>query len=575
MSRALRTSLWVSVPIIAAIGESGFVIYGIAPREMLIPDITVGVVTMSTGVAMWSRRPGNRLGPMLFLAGMGWALAGLNAYDGILFTIGWLLLPVHVSILLHVLLAYPDGRLRSHVDRVVVAVIYGNVLVHLVGTMALDPRYVGIPAVNALHVIHDRGFYELVDEQLTEYVFVGLLLAVVIILVARWRATTPTARRVYAPVVVSALLLLSTKVADATAGLIGASPAVRDAIFFWTVAAKLIVPIAFLFALLRSRIEEAAVGDLLIELGSATPRVGLRDALARTLHDPSVELVYWLPDHQRFVDAGGRRIQLPFDRSRRAVTMIERGGEPLGAVIHDPALLEQRRLLEAASKAAQLTIENERLQAEVRATLEEVRASRARIVEAGDAERQRVERNLHDGAQQRLLSLSLALRMARDRLGPRADPEVVRILDESWREANDAVAELRELAQGIHPAVLTEEGLSAAIESLTERATLPVSGDVSAERYPPPIEATAYFVVSEALANIAKYSRATRASVNVARRDGTLLVEVTDDGVGGADPSRGSGLRGLDDRVAAVGGRLEIESPAERGTRIRAVLPCA
>jgi signal transduction histidine kinase len=265
---------------------------------------------------------------------------------------------------------------------------------------------------------------------------------------------------------------------------------------------------------------------------------------------------------------------LRFHRNRLQHPCAAPSCQPVGAIVHDPALLEEGHLLDSASAAAQLAMENERLHAEIRSTLEEVRASRTRIVEAGDAERRRVERNLHDGAQQRLLSLSLGLSMVRDLLGPQSDPALIRLLDESRRDASQAIAELRDLAQGIHPAVLTEEGLSAAVESLVERASVPVSASAPAERYPPSIEATVYFVISEALANVAKYARATRSSVRVARIDGSLIVEVEDDGLGGADPTRGSGLRGLDDRVATMGGRLEIESQPERGTRVRAVIPC-
>jgi signal transduction histidine kinase len=212
------------------------------------------------------------------------------------------------------------------------------------------------------------------------------------------------------------------------------------------------------------------------------------------------------------------------------------------------------------------------LDAELRVRLEELRASRARLVEAGDAERRRLERDLHDGAQSRLVALALLLRGARARAD--SDPELAEILDRAQDELKTGLAELRELARGIHPAVLTERGLEPALHSLASRAPVPVTLEADAdERLPGPVESAAYFVVSEALANVAKYANATEARVAVRRINGRVLVEVSDDGVGGADAARGSGLRGLADRVAALDGTISLDSPAGRGTRLRAEIP--
>jgi signal transduction histidine kinase len=218
--------------------------------------------------------------------------------------------------------------------------------------------------------------------------------------------------------------------------------------------------------------------------------------------------------------------------------------------------------------AATLALENTRLQAELRAQLAELKASRARIVSAADAERRRVERDLHDGAQQRLLALGLALQLLRDGGG---DPE---LLGEAERELHAALAELRDLARGIHPAILTEQGLASAIRSLIDRTAIPVTMSLHEERYPQEVETAAYFFVSEALANVGKHADATAAAVSVSRLNGYLVVEVTDDGRGGASPS-GSGLQGLADRIGALDGRLEIESDVGCGTTIRAEIPCA
>jgi signal transduction histidine kinase len=221
-----------------------------------------------------------------------------------------------------------------------------------------------------------------------------------------------------------------------------------------------------------------------------------------------------------------------------------------------------------------MTIENERLHAEVRAQLEEVRASRARIVAFGDAERRRVERNLHDGAQQRLVNLSLALGIARSQVGTASEQDISVALEEAAAELRLALTELRELARGIHPVILSEAGLGPALASLAERSPVPVTvAAVPPGRLPPRVEETAYYVASEALANAAKHAHASTVTISARRLNGELVVEVGDDGVGGADPD-GSGLRGLADRVAAVDGRLRIVSPPGHGTHLTAELPC-
>jgi signal transduction histidine kinase len=250
------------------------------------------------------------------------------------------------------------------------------------------------------------------------------------------------------------------------------------------------------------------------------------------------------------------------------VTVIGPEAEPLAAIVHDDRLLGQRRLLEAAGSAAKLALENTRLQAELRSQLAELKASRARIVSAADAERRRVERDLHDGAQQRLLALGLALQLLRDRGG---DPE---LLGEAETELQAALAELRDLARGIHPAILTEQGLAPAIRSLADRSAIDVTTKLQEERYPQEVESAAYFLVSEAIANVVKHAQATYAVVAVTRLNGRLVVEVRDNGRGGATSS-GSGLQGLADRVGALDGQLTVDSEQGRGTTIHAEIPCA
>ena len=242
--------------------------------------------------------------------------------------------------------------------------------------------------------------------------------------------------------------------------------------------------------------------------------------------------------------------------------------------MHDAVLAEERELVDAVGAAASLALDNQRLTAELHAKLEELRASRARIVESSDAARRRIERDLHDGAQQRLVSLALKLRLARSRL-PDEPQRAQQLLEDAGRELEVALAELRELARGIHPAVLSERGLDAALRALVNRAPLPVELTSATNGHlPDNVQAAAYFVVAEAITNVAKYAQASHAAVSVQHHDGRVVVEVSDDGVGGADPEKGSGLRGLADRVAALNGRLDVQSEPGHGTTVRAIIPC-
>jgi signal transduction histidine kinase len=293
------------------------------------------------------------------------------------------------------------------------------------------------------------------------------------------------------------------------------------------------------------------------------------------LGDPSLQILYRVPGagDSQFVDDVGHPAALPGDDAGRSVTVLDRDGTPIAALVHDPALDSEPELLESAAAAARLAIDNERLQAEVRSQLREVRASRARIVEAGDRERRRVERNLHDGAQQRLVTLSMALGIIRDRAGTSAPADLAGDLDEAIVELRGAIGDLRRLARGIHPAILTNEGLGAALESVAVRCPVPVAVRYGAARCAEAVEVTAYFVVAEGLANVAKHARATSATVTVTQHGGGLRVEVADDGAGGVCTEAGSGLRGLADRVAAIGGTFGIQSAPGRGTRLTAELP--
>jgi signal transduction histidine kinase len=306
---------------------------------------------------------------------------------------------------------------------------------------------------------------------------------------------------------------------------------------------------------------------------SSPPRTDqlVRDSLAEGLGDESLTIAYWLPEREIFVDDEGHEVQIAAaTASGRVWTPVEHDGKLIAAIVHRPDLANTD-IVQTAGTAAVLQLENERLRADLRARLDELRDSRARIVEVSDAERRRLERNLHDGAQQQLVALALQLRLARNKT---TDPESAKLIDGALEQLDQALSELRELARGIHPAILSDRGLAAAVKALAKRQPLPTEIEFSVERkLEPSVEATAYFVVAEGLTNIGKYAGAELASVIVRERDGALEVEVKDDGCGGADASKGSGLRGLEERLRAMDGTLAVESKPGEGTLLLARIP--
>jgi signal transduction histidine kinase len=313
------------------------------------------------------------------------------------------------------------------------------------------------------------------------------------------------------------------------------------------------------------------VADLLVDLGVNPGPVELQVALARALRDPSVTLAYWIPEYGSYADVEGRQIDITTVPGRSA-TAVERDGAPVAMLLHDSALDDEPVLLSSAAAATAMTIHNAQLQVELRARLEELRGSRIRILEAEQRERKRLERDLHDGAQQRLIALSLELSEVGERLGE--DTELRSRVEAAQREVAVSLAELRDLANGIHPAAVSDHGLAVALESLATRAAVPVEIiGATHDRLPAAVELAAFFLVCEALTNVTKHASASHAVVELDLRRQQLVVEVRDDGVGGATES-GGGLRGLADRVETLGGRLQVWSPAGSGTRLRAEIPC-
>ena len=536
----------------------------------LVLEVLVGWSFAACGIFLWARRRASRLGPLMATVGFLWLLGRTMTLVPIpvVYTAGIWLTDLWAAGFALFLLSFPTGRLAHRADLAIVGVfLFVTVPLEFLWLLFLVPEN----GLNVLGVAANASAAHVVDTIQRATISLGSVL-LVLALGRRWLRSSSPVRRQLAPVLVGAIAILLQSASWFFLSS-GASLELLDDLIF---VAQIAIPIAVLLVIFQARIARAAVADLVVELGQTPTPARLRDALANALGDPSLQLAYWSPVQDRFVDASGERVELPDEGTGQAVTMLERDGVPAAAIIHDAILLEEPGLVASVASAMRLAVENDRLTAAVEDQLTEVRASRARIVAAGDAERQRLERDLHDGAQQRLVALTLALRLASTRLGDDADPAVKLSLEQASGEARAALSELRELARGIHPQILTEAGLHAAIESLAVRTPATVSVDMDPDaRFAPAVEAIAYFVVSESLANIAKYAEAGAVAVRAGWRDGVLTVEVADDGRGGADPRTGTGLRGLLDRVSAVDGTLEVVSPPGGGTRIVARIPTA
>jgi signal transduction histidine kinase len=535
----------------------------------------IGGAFIGTGLLAWQRRPDNRFGALMVALGFAYCLSGLIvSTEPWSFIFGLHLIPLPYALLLHILVAFPTGRLHGRGERALVWAAYFVATVVWWALMLIeDTGQVGLPDNRLLLASRLDLFETLANIRLG--IVVALIALAAVVIARRWAAASRAQRRALAPVYLSGGLVLALYAIWSITGIAGADQDLQENLERARVVALALVPFAFLAGLLRSRVVgAAAVSALVASLGDAGQRRGrLRDALSDALGDPSLELAFWLPERGGWVDEAGAPVALPGDGSARTCTTIEHEGRPLATIVHDVSLAEQGDLVRAVGGAASLALENERLDAELRANLHELRASRARIVESADAARRRIERDLHDGAQQQLVAILLALRMARSRLesDPRAAAEM---LDATTRDLADAIDELRELARGIHPAVLSDRGLGPALGALAARLPLPVEiASMPAERLPEKVEVAAYYVVAEALTNVARYAQATHARIDVTRDGGHVTVAIADDGVGGADPANGSGLRGLADRVAALDGRLEVESEGGRGTTVRAVMP--
>ena len=576
----MRPKLWVVAGAgVAAMVGAVYLAAHQTPDRPTEPDavltVVLGASLLGSGLASWRARPENRLGPVMVLTAFGFFASQLSeATPAWMYTLGTAVQYLWLIGFLYLLLTFPSGKLSGRLDRWlmggVVALLCLPILAMLDGNKA-GLRCPDCPD-NLIQIVHNnREALNLLG--LERLVGSALLLVIVVVLIVRWRRASAGRRHAVAPVLIAGCATFVALAATATLDLFG-DPfnALPANIFFYLTAT---VPIAVMFVFLQRQLARGGVAGLVVELGTPGAGAGLRQALARTLGDASLELAFWFPAERCYVDGDGAPVRLPEGDGSRRATLVERDGQPIAALLHDAFLDDDAELVRSVCAAASLALENERLQAELRARLVDLQASRARLVGATDAERRRIERDLHDGTQQRLVSIAMSLGLLESKL-PTQEGEARPLLRETREALTLALEELRELTHGINPPLLVERGLSAALDELCRRAALPTHLHLGLDRrLPDQVESAAYFVASEALTNAAKHSHASEVQVAASYAGATLTVEVADDGIGGAGTGGGSGLRGLADRVEALGGRFTVSSPPGRGTTLRAEIPCA
>ena len=481
---------------------------------LAVADTIVGTALAGVGLVVWAKRS-RAVGLLMIATAVAWFVGDL----------GGAALFLHRGPLVHLLLSYPRWWPRGRLERAVIIIAYVDALAYPLARM--------------------------------DGVTVALAVAVTGTALVGYVRATQRERRARVLAVAATVGVMLVLGLGAAARLIG-TPA--DTAALWAFELAVGASAVILFVDVRwSRRDNAAITGLVVDLGEAERTGVLADKLGHALGDPSLVLGYWLPETRSYVDEAGRPVDLPESDPTRALTELVADGQHIGVLVHDAAVLDDPLLVESVVALARMAVTNVRLQAEVRARVGDVEATRRRIVEAADAERRRLESLLQQGAIRRLSQVADVL-TADDPVELRAHLDASQVL-------------LREFARGIHPRVLMESGLPAAVAELADACLTPVELQILPARLDAAVEATAYFVCSEALANIGKYARAGHARIEVAMSDGEIVIEVTDDGVGGADPARGSGLRGLADRVHALDGTFVVESQPGAGTRLTARIP--
>jgi signal transduction histidine kinase len=565
------TPRWYACWLVAAtIDVAGLVgsWYAVASPYWAVSSMLTAAFLQASGLLMWRRWPGNPVGPLIFCVGLAGAAQRLaHLPNGLALAVGYLAPPLPGILVGHALLLYPDGRFHRRAERVLIIVAY----VVLVGSRVpnlLVSRTHWISQCERRETCIDNPFLIQVNSPLAYTLDNVAALAVAAIalwfvgvLAYRIRHGGPAVRLAFRPIIpIVGVLVVSFIVIQRATWTLEMSE-IFDIASYAQIAASVALPVGLAYGLSRAGPD---VADLIRRLEQVPPE-RMEQELRAVLAEPTLTVVLRNTDGEP-VDLAGRPIDLT--AASRAETVVDAGA----SLLHDPALLEDRRLLDAVVAAARLALARARLEMEVRSQLREVEVARASLALATLEERRRLERDLHDGAQQRLIGVGMSIEHARRYVDDPATLE--RALDEAAVALRDTLTELRELTRGMRPTLLAEGGLVGSVPVLSQHIPVPVSCDLDIDaRLPDHIEATAYFVISEALQNVAKHAKAGQVRVAVRLRSAELHIEVSDDGIGGADPRDGSGLRGLADRLTTIGGVLTIDSPPGHGTRLTAVIP--
>jgi signal transduction histidine kinase len=519
--RAFRLWLWPAGAVIGVAAE--WVYFDWDEWGDWLPDLATGWTLIACGLIAWARRPESRSGPLLAATGFAWFAANF-ASDQALY--------LHRGPLVQLMLSYPYGRLERPLDRFAVAIGYGAALVPAVwsneaATFALSAAFVAVAG---------HGYVRALGRE----------------------------RRTRLAALAATAFVSAVMAGTAAARLAWPTPELTDATLLVYEAALCALAVALLAGLVLEPWARTKVADLVVDLRQADSGT-LRDALAQALGDPTLEIGYRVD--RGYVDTEGRPVVLPAEGANRKVTRVDQDGRAIAVLVHDAAVLDDPSLSDALTRAARLAAANARLQAEVRTQLDELTESRRRLLQAGDEERRRLERRLHDTVERRLTALAERLAEAE------RDAADVAPLSRVREQLDRALGELRDLAAGLHPGDVEQGGLSAGLEALAARSPVPVDLRVTEVSVPEELERAIYFVCSEALTNVIKYANASGTVISIAERAERLHVEITDDGVGGAALGGGSGLSGLADRVAVLGGTFTLDSPSGDGTRVTVELP--
>jgi signal transduction histidine kinase len=576
---AAAVSISVAVALAGAGADRGLV--------AVARGLIVGV-PLAVGLHTWYRRPAERFGLVLLGAGAATFVSSLaEADDEVLYSVGRLAGWLVEAFLVYLFLSFPTGRITDRVDRFIALAMAAVVLVMYLPRLFLAESFeVPSPYTSCVGDCPANAFFALDSEPAIVDAFlrpfgVALVFAVMVVvvvrLVQRLRGATPVSRRMLAPVLA---------VAIARAAVLGIAIVARQVestawpleVASWLLALAVpTIAVAFFLGLLQWRLFAARTLQSLAACLRDLPNPAtLRQAFADAFKDPSIEFVFPAGDADGgWLDSNGRPATLPAPSAGRRVSDVRHHGAVVAAIVHDEGLQARPELVEAAAAMAAVVLDNQRLEAQAEASIRELRRSRARIASSAESERRRIERDLHDGAQQRLVALRIELELAGEVV--REDPEQgAARLRELEQELDEALEELRSLAHGVYPPLLADRGLPDALKSVAIRSAIPVELEVGGlDRYRPEVESAVYFCVLEAMQNVLKHAAGARRIVVRAGIDarGELRFSVHDDGAGTDDLRAGAGITNMQDRLAAVGGEVTVSSKPGVGTRVRGRVP--